>query len=381
MGKKEQKEMLNMKLAEKIYQERRKLGLSQEQFAEQMDISRQAVSKWESGQSMPDLDKIVAMSQIFGVTTDYLLKEEDSSDNEIPNETDVDFTYNEMTDESYSYSEDYNEKNTYAERTQVENKLSQEALKMIDSEEIASYQKVYSSATKNIALGVFLCILGLVLSGGVEILSFAVPTAVVEAFEAFPIIVCVIIAIALFVPAGMALSKYEYLQKIPFVLPESEKVRLEEVSDMFDRKFATGITVGIVFVLVGVLAGATMEYITVVTSNELWEENVSGMALLTCVAFGVYLFIRCGMKKGFYNVLLQREEYSVGKKQRDDKKDELMGMVAGVYWCLVTAGFLAYSFITGDWGRSWIVWPVAGCIFGAIATFIVLYNGKDKVNN
>ena len=101
-----------MKLAEKIYQERRKLGLSQEQFAEQMDISRQAVSKWESGQSMPDLDKIVAMSQIFGVTTDYLLKEEESSYNEIPNEADVDFTYNEMADES----ESYNEKNTCADR-------------------------------------------------------------------------------------------------------------------------------------------------------------------------------------------------------------------------------------------------------------------------
>ena len=82
MGKK-QKEMLNMKLAEKIYQERRKLGLSQEQFAEQMDISRQAVSKWESGQSMPDLDKVVVMSQIFGVSTDYLLKEEETIPEEV----------------------------------------------------------------------------------------------------------------------------------------------------------------------------------------------------------------------------------------------------------------------------------------------------------
>ena len=75
MGKNEQKEKLNMNLSEKIFNERRKLGLSQEQFAEKMQISRQAVSKWESGQSTPDLDKIVLMSQIFGVSTDYLLKE------------------------------------------------------------------------------------------------------------------------------------------------------------------------------------------------------------------------------------------------------------------------------------------------------------------
>ena len=375
MGKKEQKEMLNMKLAEKIYQERRKLGLSQEQFAEQMDISRQAVSKWESGQSMPDLDKIVAMSQIFGVTTDYLLKEEDSFDNEIPNEADADFTYNEMADES----ESYNEKNTCAERTQVENKVSQEPLKTLDSEEIESYQKVHTSATKNIALGVFLCIFGCVLTSGVEEFSFSY--AVADAIGVFPLLICVIIAIAMFVPSGMALSKYEYLQKITFVLPKSERIRLEEESDAFDRKFATGITVGIVLILLGVLAGAATELVTAGTGIAIWEDTISGMILLTCVALGVYLFIRCGMKKGFYNVLLQREEYTVGKKQGNDKKDELMGIVSGVYWCLVTAGFLAYSFITEDWGRSWIVWPVAGCIFGEIATFIEFYNGKKKVNN
>lgn len=394
MGKKEQKEMLNMKLAEKIYQERRKLGLSQEQFAEQMDISRQAVSKWESGQSMPDLDKIVAMSQIFGVTTDYLLKEENSfynetSDgmnvdctyNETSNDTNVDFTYSETSYETDSYSDNYNEKSAYTERTKTQNKASQEPLKTISSEEIASYQKIYTSATKSIALGVFLCIFGCVLTSGAEALSFAFVTVNDDVFEAFPILICVTIAIALFVPAGMALSKYEYLQKVPFVLPESEKMRLEEESDAFDRRFAIGITVGIVLIFVGVLASAAMEYITAVTCNAIWEETISGMVLLTCVACSVYLFIRCGMKKGFYNVLLQKEEYSVGKKQHNDKKDELMGMVAGVYWCLVTAGYLAYSFITGDWGRSWIVWPVAGCIFGAIATFIALYNGKDKVNN
>lgn len=52
MGKNEQKEKLNMNLSEKIFNERRKLGLSQEQFAEKMQISRQAVSKWESGVSL-----------------------------------------------------------------------------------------------------------------------------------------------------------------------------------------------------------------------------------------------------------------------------------------------------------------------------------------
>ena len=47
---------------------------------------------------------------------------------------------------------------------------------------------------------------------------------------------------------------------------------------------------------------------------------------------------------------------------------------------VITAGFLAYSFITGDWGRSWIIWPVAGVLFGAIMSVMALLAGKDKTS-
>ena len=65
-----------MILSEKIVMLRKKYGWSQEELAERLDISRQSVSKWESGVSIPDLERIVSMSQLFGVTTDYLLKDE-----------------------------------------------------------------------------------------------------------------------------------------------------------------------------------------------------------------------------------------------------------------------------------------------------------------
>ena len=63
-----------MTLADRISELRRKKGISQEELAVQLGVSRQAVSKWESGQSNPETDKIVQMSEYFGVTTDYLLK-------------------------------------------------------------------------------------------------------------------------------------------------------------------------------------------------------------------------------------------------------------------------------------------------------------------
>lgn len=71
-----------MNISEKILKLRKEKGLSQEAFAEKLGVSRQSVSKWESSGSLPDIDKIIAMSELFGVSTDYLLKDETSP--EIP---------------------------------------------------------------------------------------------------------------------------------------------------------------------------------------------------------------------------------------------------------------------------------------------------------
>ena len=62
-----------MILADKIIEERKKNGWSQEELANKLGVSRQAVSKWESSGSIPDLQRILQMSELFGVTTDYLL--------------------------------------------------------------------------------------------------------------------------------------------------------------------------------------------------------------------------------------------------------------------------------------------------------------------
>lgn len=63
-----------MEISEKILQLRKANHMTQEELAEKLDVSRQSVSKWESGQSVPDIDKLVSLSQIFQVTTDSLLK-------------------------------------------------------------------------------------------------------------------------------------------------------------------------------------------------------------------------------------------------------------------------------------------------------------------
>lgn len=65
-----------MKLHEKIYTLRKKQNLSQEALSEKLGVSRQSVSKWETGEATPEVTKLLSLSKIFGVTTDYLLNDE-----------------------------------------------------------------------------------------------------------------------------------------------------------------------------------------------------------------------------------------------------------------------------------------------------------------
>lgn len=80
-----------MNLHEKIYELRKNEGYSQETLSEKLGVSRQSVSKWETGESVPEIDKIVALSKIFSVTTDYLLNDdyEDKTENETVKEDTV----------------------------------------------------------------------------------------------------------------------------------------------------------------------------------------------------------------------------------------------------------------------------------------------------
>ena len=75
-----------MILADKLTALRKKAGWSQEELAEQLGVTRQSVSKWEGAQSVPDMDKVGQMSRLFGVTTDFLLKDELSEEEDYTRE-------------------------------------------------------------------------------------------------------------------------------------------------------------------------------------------------------------------------------------------------------------------------------------------------------
>ena len=73
-----------MKLSDKIVRLRKSNGMSQEELADKLGVSRQAISRWEMGTAMPDATNILQLSRLFQVTTDYLLNDEYQSDNDLP---------------------------------------------------------------------------------------------------------------------------------------------------------------------------------------------------------------------------------------------------------------------------------------------------------
>ena len=97
-----------MNIAEKIVLLRKKKGISQEELANKLNTSRQAVSKWENNQSTPDLEKLVALSKYFNVTTDYLLTDsiETSISNNSQCESNIEFQElkSEVTEDEYQYA-------------------------------------------------------------------------------------------------------------------------------------------------------------------------------------------------------------------------------------------------------------------------------------
>jgi transcriptional regulator with XRE-family HTH domain len=73
-----------MKLADKILNLRKNNGMSQEELAEKLNVSRQAISRWEVGTAQPDVSNVLQLSKLFGVTTDYLLNDDYESDHDVP---------------------------------------------------------------------------------------------------------------------------------------------------------------------------------------------------------------------------------------------------------------------------------------------------------
>ena len=320
---------MSMILAEKIAMLRKQNGWSQEELAEQLGISRQSVSKWESGNAIPDLDKIIKMSGIFGVSTDYLLKDEMDS-----------------ITASEPFVDTYEKENT----------------RYVSLEEANEFMDMSRKCAGKIAMGVMLCILSpvflILLGGWAEYQPGLMTENMAGGLGCVVLLFLIAIGVAILILTGMQLSRYEYLEKEAITLQYGIQGVAEKKKREFEPVFRICITVGVVLCILGVVP---MMLAAAVDAGDLVYVICVGI-LLIMIACGVFLFVWAGMIYGSFQKLLQEGDYSEENKRLNKRTAPF----AGIYWCLMTAIYLGISFLTGRWDISWIIWPVAGVLFAAV---------------
>jgi len=324
-----------MTIADKIIALRKKRGWFQKELAEILDVSRQSISKWESGQAIPDMNRVIRMSEIFGVTTDYLLKDNLESP--------------EFTENSHTVV----------------------GARSVSIEEALAFLSGRNLFSGRLALGVLMCIVSPValilledLRQGGRIL-LARNTVVGIGWTL--LILLVSGAVSLFVISRIRNQKYACLKTEPIETDYGVTGICTGRRERYKSTYIFFLVLGIVLI---VLSAIPVFVALTLFGNDVFSMPVANCIMLILIATGIFMIIRVNIVWGTFQILLEEGNYT-----RDNKESEKKAApVETIYWLAVIVIFLAYSLITGNWARSWIIWPVAGIGYGIIhAVFRVLH--------
>lgn len=331
-----------MILADKIIEERKRNGWSQEELAEQLDVSRQSVSKWEGAQSIPDINRIIRMAELFGVSTDYLLKDDAEREHEIAPANDI--------------------------------AQSVSAARRVTLAEASAYLALKRRHAPVIALATALCVLSpvclIIFSGMAEYGKFFISEGAASGAGVVILLLMVAAAVFLFITRGNETKKYEYLDLEAIDTEYGVDGMVREKKAAFEGEYNRNIAIGVVLCIVSCVPLLLTALLSI---DEFIIVSMVGV-LLVMIAAAVYMFVRVGVIMGSYDRLLQEGDYTVGKK----KVAPLLDRIAGVYWVLATAIYLACSFTTNAWDRTWIIWPVAAVLYAAVKTIVkIIVKAED----
>lgn len=329
-----------MIFADKLILLRKRAGLTQEDLAEKMDVSRQSIAKWEGAQSIPELSKIIKLSALFGVSTDYLLKDEIG-------EADI-----------------------------IDDVCSENSYRRVSMEEANRFLVSRKKAALPIAVATMLCILSPICLLILCVFSENPINRISENFAAgvglCTLLVIVAIAVVIFIKTGNDNAQYEYLEKELIETDYGVDGMVKEKRSKFKTTYDIFNIIGTVFCILAV----TPLFIGIIFD----ENNDALMVVMVCillslVSIGVFLFIKVGVVWASFNKLLQDGDYTKEKKKEGNS---ILKAVSSGYWLITTAIFLAYSFATNNWGKSWVIFAVAGVLYPAILSILRAVIKREK---
>lgn len=320
-----------MILADKIIRLRKKNGWSQEELAERMQVSRQAVSKWESAQTVPNLEKILQLGELFGVTTDYLLKDE-------------------MENEEFTEGEE------------------ESNIKRITLAEANDFLEWRKEASVKIAAGVFLCIMAsiplLILGAASEVPAFGISENVAAVIGVSVLLITVAAAVTIFVSCEYKNSPFDFIDKEPFETEYGVMGMVRERQKAYKNIYAKYNIIGTCICVISpipLLLGS-------MTEDDFFAV-VMLCVMLFFIAVGVTFFVIAGERWSSMQKLLQEGEFAPKEKEKSKRKE----VIGSIYWLMITAIYIGWSFLTNRWGITWVIWPVAGILFAVVMNICNLF--------
>ena len=315
-----------MILADKIIENRKKNGWSQEELADKLGVSRQSVSKWEGAQAVPDMKKIIQMSEVFGVSTDYLLRD-DIEEPQLP------------------------------EVAPVDNGL-EETVREVSMEEANAFLEHNERAASSISTGVMICILSpviLILLGGLaEAGKISMSETVAGMGGTIILLVMIAAAVGMFLMTGMLGKPYDYLENIDIDTAYGVSGMTRERRSQYAEKHSRLLIVGIMLCIIAAIPMLILS-MSGYSNNTDVLPIVGVDAMLVTIAVGVKMIVLTCIRHDGYDKLLEEGDYT-----RLNKK---AGKYDGIYWGIALAVYLGWSFVTNRWESTWIVWPIAGVLF------------------
>lgn len=320
-----------MIFADKLIRLRKKSGWSQEELAEKLNVSRQAVSKWESAQTVPELEKLLQLSALFGVTTDYLLKDE-------------------LELEEYAESR---------------GETSVKHINLAQAQEFLLWRR---KAAVAIAAGAFLCIISIVpllmLGAAAEEGIAGITNEVASAFGLCLLAVLVAAGVSLFVWCGFKNAPFEFIDSEPFETDYGVHGMVTEKKKSYRGTYAA---CNIAATCLCILSPIPL-FLGILLKEALFPTILLLCVTILIAAVGVVLFILCGVRWASMAKLLQEADYAYFEKEKNSSKE----VVSRAYWSLAVAIYLGWSFLSGRWTITWIVWPLAGMFYAVLNSILQL---------
>ena len=274
-----------MILAEKIVLLRKMKGMSQEDLAEQLGVSRQSISKWEGAQTVPDLKRILSMAELFGVSTDTLLRDDMDLEEQLPAIP--------VTEETAAQASGY-----AAQDMPV--------LRQISIEEANEYLRMKNKSAGWIAIGVMLCILSPIalmqLSAAQEAGFIALTENQAAGIGLVILMMMIGCAVGVFVYYGMKMKPYEYVQTEPIETAYGVSGMVTERIEKFNSSHIRDMIIGILLCVMSCIP----IFGTLIITEDDYALVTAVCVLLVLVATGVMLIVRTNIIMDAMKALLAR---------------------------------------------------------------------------